>query len=96
MAVFVADEQGKYVAVNRAACVLLGYARDELLRLQVAEVARYEEAAGDWTEMLKTGTRVGISTLTRKNGSTLEISYVAGATTVAGMPVYVSVDVGAA
>jgi PAS domain S-box-containing protein len=91
MAVFVADEHGKYVAVNQAACLLLGYARHELLGLSVADVARYDEASVEWTEMLKTGTRVGTSTLTCKNGATVEFSYVAGATTVAGMPVYLSV-----
>ena len=31
VAVFVADEHGRYVAVNRAACQLLGYTREELL-----------------------------------------------------------------
>jgi PAS domain S-box-containing protein len=91
MAVFVADEHGKYVAVNQAACQLLGYSRDELLALRVADVARYEQATAEWTEMLRSGTRLGSSTLTRKDGSTVELSYVAGATTVAGMPVWVSV-----
>lgn len=30
-AIFVADERGRYVAVNRRACELTGYSRDELL-----------------------------------------------------------------
>jgi PAS domain S-box-containing protein len=93
MCVFVADEHGNYVAVSQAACALLGYTRQELLNLRVADVARYEAAASEWSEMLKSGTRVGTSTLTTKSGATVVFSYVAGATTVAGMPVYVSVGV---
>ena len=90
-AVFVADEHGKYVAVNSAACAMLGYTREELLGLRVADVAQYSEAGEEWTEMRNSGTRVGTSSLTRKNGTIVEFNYVAGATTVAGMPVFISV-----
>ncbi len=92
-AIFVADEHGRYIAVNTAACVLLGYDRDELLDLRVTDVARYEAADGEWAEMRRSGARVGASQLTRKDGMLVEFSYVAGATTVAGMPVFVSVGV---
>jgi PAS domain S-box-containing protein len=90
-AVFVADEHGKYVAVNRAACLMLGYTREELLALRVADVARYADAGEEWSEMRHAGTRVGTSRLTCKDGTVIEFSYVAGATIVAGMPVFVSV-----
>ncbi len=90
-AVFVADEDGKYVAVNPAACSLLGYTREELLALSASDVARYEEAPAEWSELREAGTRIGTSALTRKDGSTVEFKYVAGATVVAGMSVYVSV-----
>lgn len=91
VAVFVADEHGRYVAVNRAACVLLGYSREELLSLRVADVARYRDASEEWSELLRTGTRVGTSRLTRKDGTCVDFSYAAGPTTVAGMPLFVSV-----
>jgi PAS domain S-box-containing protein len=90
VAVFVADEHGKYVAVNRAACIMLGYTREELLGLNVADIAQYTEAAEEWSEMRQAGTRVGTSILTRQDGTTIEFSYVAGATTVAGMPLFIS------
>jgi PAS domain S-box-containing protein len=90
-AVFVADERGKYVAVNQRACLMLGYTREELLDLRVADVARYTEAHAEWREMRQAGTRVGTSTLTRKDGTTVEFSYVAGETIVAGMPLFISV-----
>jgi hypothetical protein len=70
---------------------LLGYTREELLGLHVSDIARYTEASGEWGEMLQAGTRVGTSTLTRKDGTNFEFSYIAGATIVAGMPVFVSV-----
>jgi PAS domain S-box-containing protein len=89
--VFVADEHGKYVAVNQAACSMLGYSREELLGLHVSDIARYTEASDEWAEMQQAGTRIGTATLTRKDGTNFEFTYVAGETTVAGMPVFVSV-----
>jgi PAS domain S-box-containing protein len=95
VAVFVADEHGKYVAVNQAACILLGYSRDELLGLRVTDVARYGEATEEWSEMRQAGALTGTSRLTRKDGTTVEFSYVAGATRVAGMPLFVSIGAAA-
>ena len=91
VAVLVADEHGRYVAVNLAACHLLGYTREELLTKRATDVARYEEAPAAWAEMELQGSQTGVSTVTRKDGSTVEFAYVAGATVVAGMPVFVSV-----
>jgi PAS domain S-box-containing protein len=90
-AVFVADEHGKYVAVNQAACIMLGYKREELLGMRVADVAQYGEAGEEWRAMSQAGTLSGTSRLTRKDGTTVEFSYLAGATIVAGMPVFVSI-----
>jgi PAS domain S-box-containing protein len=87
-AVFVADEEGCYVAANQAACALLGYTREELLELRVTDVT---DTTGKWDEMRREGNVSGISTLRRKDGSTVDFRYVAGATSVAGMLVYVSV-----
>jgi PAS domain S-box-containing protein len=88
--VLVADEHGRYVAVNRAACQFLGYTREELLSMCATDVARYDEAPAEWAEMELQGSHTGVATVTRKDGSTVEFAYVAGATVVAGMSVYVS------
>jgi PAS domain S-box-containing protein len=90
-AVLVADEDGRYIAVNVAACLMLGYTRDELLALTMRDVARYERAADEFAELIDTGTRLGVAELTRKDGGVVNFSYVAGATVVAGMSVFVAV-----
>ena len=55
---------------NLAACLMLGYTRDELLGLRLTDVARYEAAAGEFEELMDTGTKLGVSELTRKDGTT--------------------------
>jgi PAS domain S-box-containing protein len=89
--VFVADEEMRYIAVNQAACSLLGYTREELLGLSVTDVAAYEEARGEYGEMLASGARIGRSLLRHKDGSTVAFEYRATTTTVAGMTVYIAV-----
>jgi PAS domain S-box-containing protein len=91
--VFVADETMKYIAVNRTACEWLGYTREELLGKRVDEVADYDAAAGEYSELVSEGARGGTSVLRRKDGSTVTFRYRAGTTTVAGMTVYVAVGV---
>ena len=89
VAVFVADEQGRFVAVNQAACVLLGYDRGELLQLSVADIAPDGSAEEEQPSERRMGVRT--STLTRKDGSRVQFTYATGATSVAGMPVSVCV-----
>ena len=89
--VFVADENLRYVAVNRYACTLLGYTREELLALTVDKVARYGEAPGEFSELVAEGVREGVSVLTRKDGTRFPLRYRASVVTVARMELYVSV-----
>jgi PAS domain S-box-containing protein len=95
VAVLVADEQGRYVAVNQAACHLLGYSREELLAMRATEVARYGEAPAEWAEPELQRTHAGVAEVTCKDGSIVGFAYVAGATVVDGMPVFVSVGTAA-
>jgi PAS domain S-box-containing protein len=88
-AVFVADDYRRYIAVNRAACELLGYTREELLALRVDDVAD----TSSWSELERSGQLTSTAELTRKDGTKVTFSYVAGETVVAGMPVYVSVGI---
>jgi PAS domain S-box-containing protein len=89
--VLVADEHGCYVAVNQAACALLGYSREELLAMRATDVVCADDAPAEWAELELHGTQSGLAQMRRKDGSSVEFAYVAGATLVAGMSVYVSV-----
>jgi PAS domain S-box-containing protein len=93
VAVFVADDEMRYVAVNAFACELLGYTREELLELRVPDVARRPEASEHYAEMLATRAQTGTVVLSRKDGAEVGASYFAQETTVAGMTFYVSVAV---
>jgi PAS domain S-box-containing protein len=89
--VFVADDDMTYLAVNQRACEALGYTRDELLQLNVTDVARTPESPQHFDEMLVRGFRHGTAILTRKDGSTVEFVYQARRTNVAGLLLYISV-----
>ena len=91
VAVFVADDDGKYLAVNAYACELLGYDREELLALRVTDVAVNEGAAADYAAMQRQGRHGGTTTLRHKDGSEVEMQVRACETTVGGMRVYAGV-----
>ncbi|HET7043771.1 MAG TPA: PAS domain-containing protein [Gaiellaceae bacterium] len=76
--VFVADEHMRFAAVNALACDELGYSRDELVGMAVAEACRFPDD-GELAEV------------TRKDGTSFRMRYRAAETTIAGMPFYISV-----
>ena len=90
-AVLVADENGKYVAVNRFACDMLGYTRAELLSLRVHDVSAEAEVEAHYDQFVKDRQAEGITSVRRKDGSLIEFRYRAGETTIAGLTYYVSV-----
>jgi PAS domain S-box-containing protein len=93
VAVLVSDDTGRYVAANRFACTLLGYTREELLRLSVTDVAVGDDVAAHYQNFVATGIEKRVQTFRRKNGETFELRYRAGRTTMAAMTYYVSVGV---
>ncbi len=90
-AVLVADEHGKFVAVNRYACEMLGYTRPELLSLRVHDISAEPEVEAHFDQFLKEREAAGLTTCRRKDGSTFDFRYRAGETTIAGLTHYVSV-----
>ncbi len=89
VAVFVTDDDDRYLAVNAYACELLGYTRAEFLELRVPEVAVDADAQERYSEMGRAGSYAGLTRLRRKDGSELELHVRASQTTVGGMLVYI-------
>jgi PAS domain S-box-containing protein len=89
--VFVADEEMRYLAVNRRVCDVLGYTREELLGMRVDEIARAPESGSQFDELLARGFRHGEALLTCKDGTTVPFAYRASKTVAAGLELFVSV-----
>jgi len=91
VAILVADEEMRYVAANATACELLGYTREELLRLRVTDVAQYPEAEGEFEAMIAAGELVGRTTVRGKDGITRSLRHRSSETKIAGLTYYVAV-----
>jgi PAS domain S-box-containing protein len=87
--VFVADEEMRYVAVNRHASDVLGYTRSELLALRVTDVAPHTGTLERFKSLLADQAIEGKSTLRRKDGTDVSTRFAARQTTVAGLMLYV-------
>jgi PAS domain S-box-containing protein len=90
LAIFVADEEMNYVAVNPAACELVGYTREELLALEVSDVAPDPPLRENWEATLARGRLSGRGPLRRNDGTELMVDFWAYTTRVAQMTVYVA------
>ena len=75
-AIFTASPDGRYADVNRAACELLGYAREELIGLRVADTTLPEDLPSVEAnlERMRRGERViRVRSMRRKDGSTVRV-----------------------
>jgi PAS domain S-box-containing protein len=89
-ATMVADDEGRYVAVNDAACRLLGYSRQELLGLSVWDLTpdpHEVEGLILWKEFIEVGAQAGVYWLARKDGTLVEVAYQARASVAPGQHV---------
>jgi PAS domain S-box-containing protein len=91
VAVFVADDDLRYIAVNEFACQLLGYSRRELLDLRLTDVALDPDGADGYADFVAHRARDGRTRLLRKDGEEVTIDFRASETTVAGMRFYVAI-----
>ena len=83
----VADDRGRYVDCNQAACKLLGYERDEILRMSVWDLtpqANNVDGLIMWQEFIALGVQAGIYWLVRKDGTSLEVEFRAVANVAPG------------
>ena len=85
VAVFVWDDDRNYVAVNQAACRLLGKTRREILQMKVGDLTP-DRASPLFEEVQQAGVHTG--TLVLPSG---EIEYMTCRSRVAGLPYMVSV-----
>ena len=95
-AVLLADDRGRYVDANPAACTLLGYDRGELLRLGVSDVTPAPHADARriaWDAFLRDGRREGEYTIRRKDGTTAVVEFRAVANVQPGLHLSVLRDV---
>lgn len=88
MAICVYDEHGRYVTVNRAACDILGYTREELLTHDIAD---FTEGGINRKVLLSDEHREGARLVTRKDGSTVPCAFVVTPTRVANLPYFLAV-----
>jgi PAS domain S-box-containing protein len=91
--VFVADDNGRYVAVNRQACETLGYSRKDLLGLTVPEVAIAPEAPELYETMLREGHLEGTTPIRCSDGRLLTLRYWAKGVKVGGVDLWASIGV---
>jgi PAS domain S-box-containing protein len=76
------DEHRCYVAVNDAACELLGYSRDEFLKLKIDDIS-YPSGAHVtpmYSQYLEDGSMKGIFALRRKSGEIIWVRFTAKVT----------------
>jgi len=73
------DENRRYIAVNDAACELLGYSRDELLRMKIEDLSYPSGAHVQpmYSQYLEDGSMKGIFALRRKSGEIVWIRFLA-------------------
>ena len=92
IAVFVFDDEGRYLTVNEFACELLGYERSDLLSRCIGELTALptEAAIESYLVAVKTGAE-STTAVRHADGSILDLRFRARATRVAGMPVFVGV-----
>lgn len=88
--IFVADEEMRYVAVNRTACETLGYSRDELLALRVTDVVVTPDAKPLYDAMITIGAQLGSTEIVTKDGTRLGFHYQAATCTIDGVTYYIA------
>jgi PAS domain S-box-containing protein len=88
VAVFVWNEERRYVAVNDSACELTGVPRHELIGIRVGDMSPDVEEAVSGARRLPF--RHGESTMQRRDGELVHLEWVTAHTRVAGLLYYVS------
>jgi PAS domain S-box-containing protein len=89
--VFVADDEMRYLAVNTTACQTLGYTRDELLTMQVTDIAVESDAGVLYEDMMRRRAQSGTTQIRTKDGRLLPFRYAAHETALGALQYYIAV-----
>jgi PAS domain S-box-containing protein len=71
--VFVADDTGRYIEVNIAACRITGYSRNELLKMSISDILSkesFEDCPAQFRKAVQTGASNADLLFKHKNGTT--------------------------
>jgi PAS domain S-box-containing protein len=85
---FIYDDDGKYVAINRYGADLLGYERGELLAHDVGD---FTAGGIDRDVLLRLERREGVRIVERKDGSQVTVAFVITPTQVGSLLFYLAV-----
>jgi PAS domain S-box-containing protein len=84
------DGEGKFAAVNETYCAMIGYTQSEVLELGSGTELAGDSATRDvFSAVLAGHRRVGLATVKRKDGSTLDVEFFVVKTAVAGLSNFV-------
>jgi len=92
-AMVLADEEGRHIDVNPAACELYGLPRDELLSLSAADLSIVHAPNVPWSNFLEAGTAAGACTIVRRDGTHRDAEFTATANVLPGRHLWVLRDV---
>jgi PAS domain S-box-containing protein len=95
-AILLADDEGRYVDINRAAVALLGRSREELLKSSIWEVTpgvHQELGRSLWQDFITAGRQTAEYTLVRGDGSTVDVEYRAVANIRPGLHMSIMRDI---
>jgi PAS domain S-box-containing protein len=100
-AILLASDDGTFVDANPAACAMLGYSRQELLRMKMAQILALtpdgttpnQKFAQQWEEFLGAGNQRGSVHLRRRDAAVIIAEYSAVANVLPGLHLSVLSDV---
>lgn len=95
-AIVMADDEGNYLQVNRAATEMLGYSEEEMLDRTIHDIVvstRTDDAATLWDKFREDGRLSGIIDLRKKDGGTVTCQYNAWTNIVPGKHLSILTDI---
>lgn len=95
-AIFLANDERRYVEANPAACALVGYPREELLKRSVGDfssAANKQKIVEGWKDFIVGGKSEGETTVVRRDGEMVDVEYRSVASFLPGLHLSVARDI---